>query len=118
MRKPSRDCWLFPFIPFLTLLCAVLWAWREDSIADFFPTIWEKWKEWTLVSLARNSFWPEAGWCWYCKGEWTKHGRKFVLHDPVKAGKPGWSWSDYVSDHEWAAKELAKAEAATKEQKK
>jgi hypothetical protein len=114
----KRNFWLLPFVPFLTAFVAVVKALEDDSISQFFPTLWDTWKTWTLEGLARNSFWPEAGWCWRCEGHWTEHERKFVLHDPVKAGKLGWSWSDYVSDHEWAAKELAKAEAATKEQKK
>jgi hypothetical protein len=125
--KPSRHFLALPFVPLLTAFIALYEALENDSIRQFFPTLWNTWKEWTLVSLARNSFWPEAGWCWRYEPsegqdpnshDWTAWNKRFVLHDPVEADKLGWTWSDDVSDHEYAWKEMKRREVAAKEQKK
>jgi hypothetical protein len=81
---------LLPFVPFVAGIFAIREAIAEDSLRDFLPNLWWAWRRMTLQSIARNSFWPEAGWCWhYDEPVWR---RRFVLHDPIKSGKLGWTW--------------------------
>lgn len=92
---------LLPFTVLACWLLALYDAAQRDSIRGFFPTLFGTGWELTLEAVARNLFWQEAGWCWHYEvdpkimepgGPWKTWRKRFVLHDPVKAGFSGWTW--------------------------